>query len=71
MFNFGQFSFMYKASKMFKRRPSGHPSIISVFSSRIFLVIVMPCSSFRCLLGAPAAKCIVIRRESFVVVMPI
>ena len=70
-FSFGRSSFIYNASIIGRRHTSLHVTIISVLSSSIFLVSVVPCSLSRCCLGTPLFRWKVSRRDNIVVVMPI
>ena len=71
IFSVGLIFFMYKAYKIGRRLASAHVVMTSVLFSNISLVMVVPCCSRRCVLGAPVARWHVSRRESLVVVMPI
>ena len=55
-FSFGRSSFIYNASIIERRRTCLHVTIISVFSSSIFLVSVVPCSLSRCCVGGPVIQ---------------
>lgn len=70
MLSLGLNSFMCSASSIAEHLASVHTCKISVFSSRSFLVILMLCCCYKCILGTPYVKWQVVCQDSFIVVMP-